>query len=137
MLFFCDKYPTRFIELCLAVALVVTTVSCGRQDADSIDSRELSEDEIYLIDAYLEIKHARGYYPNNPAVADSFFAVLDSTIDSDRIANIIRIVNQEPDRWAVIFEAIEQKFRDLEKQQKRKTSPGATPERATDPSGSK
>lgn len=93
---------------CLAAA--VTIASCGRQEADRADSQELSKDEIYLIDAYVEILRARSYYPHKPAVADSFFAVLDSTIDSGRIANIIRDVNQEPERWVVIFEEIERKL---------------------------
>ena len=108
---FCKKYPTRIIVFCLAAAVAIA--SCGRQGTDRADSQELSKDEIYLIDAYVDILRARSHYPHKPAVADSFFAVLDSTIDSVRIANIIRDVNQEPERWVVIFEEIERKLREI------------------------
>jgi hypothetical protein len=109
---------------CLAVAVAIA--SCGRRGADRADSRELSKDEIYLIDAYVEVLRARSHYPHKPAVADSFFAVLDSTIDSVRIANIIRDVNQEPERWVVMFEEIERKLQELaEKREESARSRGA------------
>jgi hypothetical protein len=112
LLFCFRKYPTLIIVVCLAAALAAGAGSCGRTDTDRSDSRELSKDEIYLIDAYVEIKLARGYYPSDPAVADSLFAVLDSTIDSARIANTIQSLNQEPERWALIFEEIERRLRE-------------------------
>ncbi len=116
---------------CLAAAVAVAIASCGRQGADRADSQELSKDELYLIDAYVDVLHARSYYPHKPAVADSFFAVLDSTIDSVRIANIIRDVNQEPERWVVIFEAIERKLRELaEKREESAHSRGAAGSKA-------
>jgi hypothetical protein len=62
---------------------------------------------MYLIDAYVEVKRARSHYPNEPAVAESLFTVLDSTIDSLRIANTIRKVNEDPERWVLVFEEIE------------------------------
>jgi hypothetical protein len=67
---------------------------------------------MYLISAYVDVKHARGYYPHNPAAAESLFTVLDSTIDSVRIANTIREVNREPERWLLIFQEIERQLRE-------------------------
>lgn len=106
----CKRYPTRIILLCLALATAVTTVSCDGHTKDTADTTELTTDEKYLIDAYVEVQLARSHYPHKPAVADSIFAVLDSTIDSVRIANIIRDINQEPERWAAVMEEIERRF---------------------------
>ena len=105
------KYPTRILLSCLAAALIFASGSCDREDGDGTDPLSLSEDEIYLIDTYVDIKRARSYYPHNTVVAESLFTVLDSTIDSDRIAKAIRDLNQTPDRWVVIFGKIEQNLR--------------------------
>ncbi len=56
--------------------------------------------------------HARSYYPLKPAIAESLFVVLDSTIDSVRIANTIRAINREPERWGDIFEQLERTMRE-------------------------
>ena len=85
--------------------------SCDRGGGDGTDPLSLSEDEIYLIDAYVDIKLARSNYPQYPVVAESLFTVLDSTIDSDRIAKAIRDLNLTPERWVVIFTEIERKLR--------------------------
>ena len=103
-----EKYPTRILLICLAAALALATGSCEGGDGDGTGPLALSEDEKYLIDAYVDIKHARSNYPHNPVVAESLFTELDSTIDSVRIANTIRTVNQEPERWLAIYEEIEQ-----------------------------
>jgi hypothetical protein len=85
--------------------------SCDHGGGDGTDPLSLSEDEIYLVDAYVDIKRARSNYPHYPVVAESLFTVLDSTLDSDRIAKAIQDLNLTPDRWVVIFDNIEQKLR--------------------------
>jgi hypothetical protein len=107
-----NKYPTRILLICLAAAFTLATSSCDRNEGNQQDTRAFSADERYLIEAYLDIKNARSYYPRSPAVAESLFTVLDSTIDSVRIANTIQKVNQVPERWALIFEEIEQQIRE-------------------------
>ena len=104
-----EKYPTRILLICLAAALALATGSC--EDGDGTGPLALSEDEKYLIDAYADVKRARSNYPHNPVVAESLFTVLDSTIDSVRIANTIRDVNKTPERWRFIFEEIENRLR--------------------------
>jgi hypothetical protein len=44
-------------------------------------------------------------------VADSLFARLDSTIDTLRITNTIKALNETPDRWAFVFLEIEKALR--------------------------
>jgi hypothetical protein len=97
--------------LCLAATLAIAAVSCDRGEGDEPDSIVLSEDEKYLIDAYVDVNRARSHYPRYPAVAESLFTVLESTIDSDRIAITIRAVNQDPERWVAIFEEIERRLK--------------------------
>jgi hypothetical protein len=105
------KYPTRILLICLAAALALATGACERGDGDGTGPLALSEDEKYLIDAYVDVKSARSNYPHNPIEAESLFTVLDSTIDTVRIANTIRDVNKTPERWLVILEEIEKQLR--------------------------
>ena len=89
----------------------------------------MSDDERYLVDAYVDIIRTSDQYPRDPAAAESLFTVLDSTIDSVRIANTIRTVDLEPERWAIIFEVIENELRvDPEKPQHKKleSDPGTS-----------
>jgi hypothetical protein len=106
------KYPTRVLLGCIAASFLVCLATCSRNEGTDTASRELSEDELYLIEAYANIKHARSYYPLKPAIAESLFVVLDSTIDSLRIAITIRALNEEPDRWEMIFEQLERTLRE-------------------------
>jgi hypothetical protein len=67
----------------------------------------LSADEKYLVDAYTTVLEVRGASAVNALLAESLFARLDSTIDTLRIANTIRELDRDPDRWIVVFENIE------------------------------
>jgi hypothetical protein len=106
-----EKYPTRILLICLAAALALATGACEGGDGDGTGPVALSEDEKYLIDAYVDVKSARSDYPHNPIEAESLFTVLDSTIDTVRIANTIRAVNTTPERWLLILEEIEKQLR--------------------------
>jgi hypothetical protein len=105
-----DKYPTRILLICLAAALALATGSCDGGEENGTGPVALSPDEVYLIDAYVDVKSAQGNYPHNPVVAESLFTVLDSTIDSVRIANTIQKVNKHPERWLAIFQEIEKQL---------------------------
>jgi hypothetical protein len=106
------KYATRIFLSCLAAALVLISASCNRSDGPDPETRELSENEWYLIEAYANVTHARSLYPHNPEFAESLFVVLDSTIDSVRIANTIRDLNSDPERWEMVFEQLERTMRE-------------------------
>ena len=71
----------------------------------------LSADERYLVDTYVRISHAQEMHAISAVKSDSLFAWMDSTTDTSRVARTIRGLNQDPDRWLVIFTAIE---KDLE-----------------------
>ena len=69
---------------------------------------ELSEDEAYLVEIYRNIADARNQHPVNYLKSESLFTMLDSTIDTLRIANTIQELNDAPDRWILILQTIEQ-----------------------------
>jgi hypothetical protein len=123
-----EKYPTRILLSFVAAALIVVPAACNRSETPDPLTRELSEDEWYLIEAYAGIKHARSFYSSNPEYAESLFTVLDSTIDSDRIANTIRDTNEYPERWEKIFEQLERTMREsaskVESEKIRSEKPG-------------
>jgi len=48
-------------------------------------------------------------YELNPYKSDSLFAVLDSTVDTLRIARTMRHLEADPDRWALVFQSITNK----------------------------
>jgi hypothetical protein len=71
---------------------------------------ELTEEETYLVDTYLGLAEARDRYTVNYLESESLFTMLDSTIDTTRIANTIRELNEDPDRWLAVFETIERRL---------------------------
>lgn len=97
----------------LAVIILVTCLSsyCTSPDKQT-ELKALSPDEAYLVDSYVRIAAARDMAAATPLKSDSLFAALDSTIDTTRIANTIRTLNVDPDRWILVYEAIERGARD-------------------------
>lgn len=119
-----NKYSKRILRVLLATAVIVVG-SCGG-DGDRTEQTPFSEDESYLIEAYIQIKHAGSKYRYQQAVAESLFTRLDSTIDSVRIANTIRTINQTPERWGAIFQKIEDNLRAEAEKKKLEESGGGS-----------
>jgi hypothetical protein len=109
------RIPRRLLEAAIAVLLSCAIISCGHQSSQP-ESPEFTPDERYLIDAYVQIKRARGYYPYQAAVAESLFAGLSATIDTVRIARTITALNTTPDRWARVYREIEDRMRQSAKE---------------------
>ena len=99
-----------FFVFCAAVS-VALIVSCSRGD-DRSEAADFTEDEKYLIDAYVKVKRASTDYLNQREVAENALARLDSTIDSTRIANTIQTLSANPERWADVFREIENTLRE-------------------------
>lgn len=87
------------------VLILVSSYCTGPENQTKIE--ELSEDEAYLVQAYVQVAKARDLRTVSYSKSDSLFAVLDSTIDTTRIANTIAGLNEDPDRWYIIFSSIE------------------------------
>jgi hypothetical protein len=99
----------RFVRVSCVIALVLLSSYCtGPDNQQKIPG--LSEEERYLVDAYLKVVEARDLYAVSYLKSDSLFTMLDSTIDTTRIANTIRKLNGEPDRWLAVFESIEKQL---------------------------
>lgn len=67
----------------------------------------LRADEAYLVDSYVRIAGARDLAAATPLKSESLFAALDSTIDTTRIANTIRALDEDPNRWILVYRTIE------------------------------
>jgi len=78
---------------------------CGRSSPPS--EKSLGPDELYLARLYATIVTARKAWGSDPARAESLFAVVDSTIDSLRIANTMRELDRKPYRWLLVYREIE------------------------------
>jgi hypothetical protein len=101
---------TRLGRVSCVVAVVLLSSYCTGPDSQT-KIAELTEEENYLVDAYLNVAEARDLYGVNYLKSESLFTVLDSTIDTTRIANTIRELNRAPDRWLAVFENIERELR--------------------------
>ena len=70
----------------------------------------MSTDELYLVDAYLSIRHAGSFHTYQRAVADSLLDSLAGEVDTLRVARIISTLNATPERWAVVLQTIEDRL---------------------------
>ena len=104
---FIIKRAVLFLLIILAISL---TSFCGN-DEQAYQDQALTEDEHYLVQAYVKVSDARDHLFTDPIVGDSLFARLDSTIDTLRITNTIEALNEAPDRWAFVFLEIEKALR--------------------------
>jgi hypothetical protein len=85
--------------------IIAALLSCGRKE--SRQPSPLSTDELYLVDAYLKVRTAGAFYPNQPHVADSLLARLAGEVDTLRVERTITALNATPERWAFILQTIE------------------------------
>lgn len=99
---------SRTSRIICVLALVVASSYCTNEK-DRTKVTQLSEDEAYLVDAYVQVAAARDLYSVNYLKSESLFTLLDSTIDTLRIANTIRELDRDPDRWLLVFTSIEKK----------------------------
>lgn len=97
----------------LAVVILVTCLSsyCTNPDKQT-KITVLSPDELYLVDSYVRVAAVRDMVTATPLKSESLFTALDSTIDTTRIANTIKTLNSNPDRWIPVYDAIERALRD-------------------------
>jgi len=91
-------------------------MACNNKSSQP-ESPQFTADENYLIDAYVQVKRARSYYPYQPAVAESLLTGLAASIDTVRVDRTITELNQTPDRWADVYRAIEERLRNAGRDQ--------------------
>jgi hypothetical protein len=85
--------------------MIATIVCCGRGETPA--PAALSPDERYLVDAYVRVRRAGAFHPYQREIADSLLTRLSGEVDTLRVARAISSLNATPERWTVIFEAIE------------------------------
>ena len=102
-----NPFAARISRVTCVIALVLLSSYCTSPDTQT-EISDLTDDETYLVNAYVRVAEARDLHAVSSLESESLFTVLDSTIDTTRIANIIRDLNTHPDRWLLIFQSIGQ-----------------------------
>jgi hypothetical protein len=94
----------RFV---VAAALAIVA-SCGPKEAPKDPA--LSPDEIYLVDSYVKVRRAGAMFPYQRVLADSLLNRLAGEIDTVRVARTSAALNAHPERWTLVFQAIEDRM---------------------------
>lgn len=104
--------PLASLALLAVAACIALTVSSGcSPSVDRPKKVHLNANEEYLVEAYTKIIQARSYYPDQAEVAESLFTKLQADVDTTRIADTIAALNRDPDRWAAVYQEIEDRVK--------------------------
>ena len=107
---FCSvRFWIRLSRILFVWALAFVSSYCTQPESQTTNAT-LTDDEVYLVDAYDRIAKARDVRSLSYVKSESLFTMLDSTLDSTRIANTILNLNRDPDRWLLVFRSIERKL---------------------------
>jgi hypothetical protein len=98
----------RHITRVFLIAGLVFVSSYCTDDESQTEITALSEDEAYLVETYVKLAEARDLRSITYFKSESLFAAIDSTIDTLRIANTIRALDTDPERWILVFRSIEE-----------------------------
>jgi hypothetical protein len=120
-----QHYPRRLTVATLIALAGCVIIACS-PESKKRESVEFTADELYFIEAYVEVRRARSYYPEQPAVAESLFTELEAKVDTTRVAHTIAALNLDPDRWAAVYGEIEKRLRDVARSRELERS-GAAP----------
>jgi hypothetical protein len=101
---------------CVITLVLLSSYCTGSDNQTKITG--LTVDEEHLVDAYVKLARTRDLRSVNYLKSESLFTMLDSTIDTTRIAKTVRLLNEDPDRWLLVFDSIE---RDLNSSQGRES----------------
>jgi hypothetical protein len=93
------------------VIILVTCLSsyCTSPDKQT-KNEELTADEIYLVGTYVRLLEARESITVSPSKSDSLFESIDSAVDTARVTNTFRALREDPERWILIYQAIEEEL---------------------------
>jgi hypothetical protein len=83
-------------------------LSCGQKE--SRQPSPLSSDELYLIDAYISVRRAGNMHVYQRELSERLLDSLATEVDTLRVARTISALNATPERWAIVFETIEDRL---------------------------
>ncbi len=96
------------LRLLVALALAAALIACGEKKPAS--DLGLTADETYLVDSYVRVRKTGAMFPYQRVLADSLLDRLAGDIDTVRIARTSATLNANPERWAIIFQTIEERM---------------------------
>ncbi len=100
--------PRKKLRRFVVAAALAIVASCGPKEAPKVPA--LSPDETYLVDSYVKVRRAGAMFPYQRQLADSLLDRLAGEIDTVRVARTAAALNANPERWTVIFQAIEERM---------------------------
>jgi hypothetical protein len=109
---------TRLWPFATALVLVVL-LSCHGKDEPT--DTTLSPDETYLVESYVRVRRAGAMFPHQRVLADSLLDKLAGEVDTVRVARTIAALNTNPERWTILFQAIEQRMTESNTQRSEST----------------
>ena len=93
----------------ISTLAVLALLACTSKP-EPLEEAALTPDELYLIDAYTDIRQAQWRFPNEPIAAESLFILLEAGIDTVRVNRTVDALNRTPDRWGKVFEEIQDRL---------------------------
>jgi hypothetical protein len=102
--------PHVKLRLLVAAAVLVLFACCNAKEKPV--AAALSPDENYLVDAYVRVRRAGAMFPYQRVLADSLLDRLAGEVDTMRVARTAAALNTDPERWALIFQTIEERMGD-------------------------
>lgn len=94
------------LQGCLIASMVFVSSYCT-QNNKKTENVQLSQDETYLVQAYLRLAEARDARSVTYETSESLFVALGASIDTARVSRTIRALDADPERWILIFRNIE------------------------------
>ncbi len=103
----------------LVAAVLVLFASCNPKEKPGDPG--LSPDETYLVESYVRVRRAGAMFPHQRVLADSLLDGLAGEIDTVRVARTTASLNANPERWILVFQAIEERMGDARAQRSEST----------------
>lgn len=96
----------KYVPLILAAGCLSLCGACERGGSE-LTSAILGDEEVFFVEQYLRLVEARQLAVSQDSLAAGRFALLGTSIQADSLRGIAqRISEDNPERWAVIFEEI-------------------------------
>ncbi|HXV14042.1 MAG TPA: hypothetical protein VEC56_07535, partial [Candidatus Krumholzibacteria bacterium] len=94
----------------VVAAVLVLFAACSAKEKPADPG--LSPDEVYLVESYVRVRRAGAMFPHQRVLADSLLDRMAGEIDTVRVARTTAALNASPERWALVFQAIEARMGD-------------------------
>jgi len=93
----------------ISTLVVLSLLACAPKP-EPLEEAAFTPDELYLINAYTEIRQAQWRFSSEPVAAESLFILLEAGIDTVRVNRTVDALNRSPARWGKVFGEIQDRL---------------------------